>query len=280
MHKKKILISIGAIISICVVLLAVSPKIKELIAKNGSNEISNVITKEQYKEMYRDVVNLYDMGVYDYKGITEEAAVIALVEVLDNLTPENSEGIIDTRVSNEIYGWIGRREVKVLQYFKDERNYGDMITINEGAAIDDEGNYIHPEGYETLIKGEKYILFLSDECFTKQLSTIACQNSVVHVDNLNENEEFYDVQIKAIIDLLSDLSEKEKKEIINADIEKADKDITKISDKKVTIKVGREKKEIYIKKGNNGKLDVGNSDQKNQNNQGQNAQGNKNQNQQ
>ena len=277
MNKKKILIGIGAII--CIAIVVTLQLTKGLSTKTSSNEVSDVITKEQYKEMYNSVDIDCNMGIFDYKRITELAPVIALVEVLDNLTPENSVGVVDPRVSNEVYDWIGRRQVKVIQYFKDERNFGDTITVNEWSAIDDEGNYLHPEGGTPLIKGEKYILFLDDECFTEQLTTISDQNSIVHIDNLDENKEFYDLQIKAIIDLLSDLSEKEKEEIVNADIEKADKDITKTSDKKVTIKIGKEKKEIYIKKGNSGKLTVNDQDsQKNQNrnSQGQNSKQNRN----
>lgn len=170
-----------------------------------------MIFPKESKEL-ADISYHADMYEYSYEELKEDSQIIALIEVMDELTEKNSEELISQGYS---IGSIGRRQVKVLTYFKNEKNYGDILTILEPASIIN-NQYIHPEDYEKLKKGKEYFVFLSDDTASEELSLMSACNGTFKMDNFNSNNRYFNLAVKSIIEYMTDLTEEQKEEIIRA----------------------------------------------------------------
>lgn len=122
-----------------------------------------------------------DKVIYTDEELKEESAIIAKVEVLDELSSENS--LTDY---NEEYGMVIRfcavRSVRVLEVYKNDRELaaGDELQIQESCAIYEmDGEYYQDtmDDIPPLQKGDTYILFLDDgtENMSGKPSIISCQ---------------------------------------------------------------------------------------------------------
>lgn len=122
-----------------------------------------------------------DKVIYTDEELKEESAIIAKVEVLDELSSENS--LTDY---NEEYGMVIRfcavRSVRVLEVYKNDRELavGDELQIQESCAIYEmDGEYYQDtmDDIPPLQKGNTYILFLDDgtENMSGKPSIISCQ---------------------------------------------------------------------------------------------------------
>lgn len=155
---------------------------------------------------------------FDYKELKEKSSVIALVEVIDDLTSENSViNLLDDSMS--ISGFYGKRDVKVIKYYKDDRGYGESLKIIEPAIVTEDNEYIHLEEYEKMERGNKYIVFLSDETESGNLSIISGNNGKINISNIDDN--YYDeILVKSIIDFETNkniLSDESKSVILNSE---------------------------------------------------------------
>ncbi len=160
-----------------------------------------------------DITFYADNYQFSYEELKSHSQIIALIQVMDELTEANSEAFISEGYT---VGNIGRRQCKVLKYFKDERNYGETLTVLEPASVID-NQYIHPEDYDKLEKDNIYLVFLCDETATNELSLMSAYNGTFDVDNLDEMDEYYDLAIKAIVEYMTDLPDKQKEAIIDSD---------------------------------------------------------------
>lgn len=125
---------------------------------------------------------------YDYHELKEKADVIALIKVLDDLSLGNSTLIYNEDFETSVLaGFYSTRLVEVIEYYKDTKDLGAFISIIEPTCISKENCYIHAEGYEKLKKDNYYIVFLSDDNVSKQLSIISANNGRINISNIEEN---------------------------------------------------------------------------------------------
>jgi len=135
--------------------------------------------------------------VFDYNGLVERAQVIALVQVNDSLSKNNSTiQYIDN--SPMIKYHYATRDVQVIEYYKNELGLGSTIEFNEPAAITLNNEYLHSEEYDALEKGKSYIVYLSNDNGLNELSIISHNNGVVYLDEFDHNE-YKDVAVKSVL---------------------------------------------------------------------------------
>lgn len=154
---------------------------------------------------------------FNYEDLKDASPVIALVRVQDDLDASNSV-IYYNENSPAIEGFFGRRQVEVLEYYKDERNLGNNISIIEPAVITDDNEYIHAEEYEKMDKDKTYIVFLSDETASGELSILSANNGKIDVSNLSQNE-YKEIAIKSLLEFESsdeDISTEQKELLLNS----------------------------------------------------------------
>lgn len=159
-----------------------------LIVPIGVVLIYNNYTEESKPSELKDIEYHGSFAEFNYDELTEQATVIATVIVNDDLTLENSTLLYANEETNDIYGFIGEREVTVLEYYKNEPNAGETLSLIEPAAITEENEYLRADGYEALEKGKSYLVFLSSDNATNQLSIISANNGVFDLENPEENE--------------------------------------------------------------------------------------------
>lgn len=128
----------------------------------------------------------------NYSELFNMADIIALIEVKDNLTSNNSFMIFDNITNKTIVGYYAERKVEVKQYYKTNKNKVKNLTIIEPAVIYD-NTYIHNEDYDKLLKGEEYIVYLSTDNSSNKLSVIAGSAGVTKV-NGGQNFEKYSIE--------------------------------------------------------------------------------------
>lgn len=135
---------------------------------------------------------------FDYEELKENSPVIALVEIVDDLNSDNSViNYLDDSIT--ISGFYGKRNAKVIKYYKNEREYDTNLTIIEPAVITKDNEYIHLEEYEKMELGNKYIVFLSDETESGNLSILSGNNGKINVSNFNDNY-YYAILVKSLVE--------------------------------------------------------------------------------
>lgn len=157
---------------------------------------------------YKNIEIAASFQKFDYNELKNSSDVIALVEVKDDLTKNNSV-INYAKNSPAIQGFYGRREVKVLKYYKDKRNLGKKLSIIEPAAITKKNEYLHCDEYSQMVKGNKYIVFLSDETASGELSVLSGSNGKINVSDFDNNE-FYEILVKSLVEFESEIADKDK----------------------------------------------------------------------
>lgn len=142
-----------------------------------------------------DIAVQIDTVVFTYSELKEEAAIIAHIEVTDELSGENSFRVTDSETGTA-GGFYGKRTAQVIEYFKDEtgKNDPELSFIEPAAVID--GQYLHFDGYDSLTKGEEYVVFLDDDTASGEMSVISGSNGVVSLDG--ENPDFPEIAKKTI----------------------------------------------------------------------------------
>ncbi len=165
---------------------------------------------------------LAEYATYNYEGLKDKAVSIVKVEVLDELSLENS--MVDC---NEESGFPMRfcavRKAEVLEVYKgdEELKPGDTISVQENTAIYEyNGEYYQTsiDDVQSLQKGGRYILFLnSGKNMSGNPGIVGCKDGTIQLDELPQKDESYDIAVKAIVEYESDLSKAEKDVILNAD---------------------------------------------------------------
>jgi len=177
-------------------------------------------------EQLESITPYMDIVVYDYQSIKAEAGMIAKVQVLDELSMENSTFLRTEDGSDRVYGFFSKREVRILEYYKNAPGYdnGIILGVLDKAAVS-ETAFWHGEGYEPLAKDGVYILYLSNETATRDWSIISAENGRVSLGkgidqkgNWAESE-FYEVKVKSLVEFASDLNQDTKELILNSTIQ-------------------------------------------------------------
>ena len=146
-----------------------------------------------------DIAVQIDTVVFTYSELKEEAAIIAHIKVTDELSEENSFQVNDFETGTA-GGFYGKRTAKVVEYFKDEtgKNAPELSFIEPAAIID--GQYLHFDGYDSLTKGEEYVVFLDDETASGDMSVMSGSNGVVRLDG--ENNQFPEIAKKTMAEFI------------------------------------------------------------------------------
>lgn len=188
----------------------------------GSNEQQAKVTSADIPKENK-LSCVAEFVTFPYEELKEESSIIVKVEVLDELSSENSL----TDFSEE-YGMVIRfcavRSVRVLEVYKNDRELsaGDELQVQESCAIYKmDGEYYQDTMDDTppLQKGDTYILFLDDgtENMSGKPSIISCQNGMVELSQPIADDGFFDVSVKAIVEYESDMPEDEKENILQAE---------------------------------------------------------------
>ena len=93
--------------------------------------------REMMEQLYPHVSmsGMSDYAVFDYDGLMNRAHTVALVTPLDDLTKENTFGVSES--GDRYYAIHSVREVQVIQYFKNEKNFGETFTMAEKCGLTD-----------------------------------------------------------------------------------------------------------------------------------------------
>lgn len=144
----------------------------------------------------RDIELFSSYEEFSYNELKDESSVIALIKVKDNLDVENST-IMYNDGTPDIMGFFGTRSVEVMKFFKNNGGDDKYIKIIEPAIITEHNEYMRTEGYEKMEKGNYYVVFLSDDNETNQLSIISANNGKIDVSNI-ENNEYLEIAYQAL----------------------------------------------------------------------------------
>lgn len=190
----------------------------------------------------KDIAVQSDYVQYEYESLKQASDLIVKAEVVDELSEKNSTVEKDSDDPDSISGFHAVREIKILDVFagKEKPKAGEVIKIIEDAAMDN-GYYYHGENYETLQKGEEYILFLNKDNTFEEYSIISADNGKVCTSNLTEmnnlDEENFEVAVKALVEYESKNSESEKKRILESEVKKGNNEET--SKKEIELNSGQ-----------------------------------------
>jgi len=123
-----------------------------------------------------------DFVQYDYSDLFRYAHTVAVVTPLDELSVENTFGIAER--GDRYYNIHSIREVKVLAYFKNEREYGDTVELAEECGVLEDGTLVMLEDCWPMQKGDTYLVFLCNSGFGYPLSVSACNGKfdLTHLD--------------------------------------------------------------------------------------------------
>lgn len=149
--KKNILISTLLLVTGIVVFLSFNPTKIETALKEVEN---NRVDFEGKTDSFDSLKELEDGSPIIVKGIKVE---------------EKGTDIYRSKIDGEIAGGYTKSDFKVTEVYKNTDNnskikINNTITISESAFYDDETKTTYSiNGYENMIKGEEYLLFLTNE---------------------------------------------------------------------------------------------------------------------
>ncbi len=160
---------------------------------------------------------------YTYEELKESSDAIAKVKVLDDLTSENSFADYDDE-----NGWVIRfcsaRSVQALEFYKNETDLwvGDVFRVQQNAAIfPSNGEYFMDSlnGEEPLVRGETYILYLQKDsiAMSGELVIMSGENGLIHLENLTEDQKFFDITVKTLAEFECEMDEKLKNKLLEAE---------------------------------------------------------------
>ena len=102
--------------------------------------------------------------------------MLALIECEDTIDRKNS---ILYKDKNYITGFSAKRNVQVIKTYKGKNH--TTLNILEPAAFKDKNKLLCIESYEVMKKGDKYIVFLSNDTLSGDYSIISGNNGKYHL---------------------------------------------------------------------------------------------------
>lgn len=157
--------------------------------------------KEYYQSKYSAIrgSGMADFMQYTYPELLSYAQTVAVVTPVDELTAENTFGI--AKSGDIYYNLHSVRKVKVLEYFKNEMEYGDTLEITELCGLLENGTMVKLEDCWPMQKGDVYLVFLNGSGFGHPVPVSACNGKfdLTHLDlNCRDHSE---VLFRALLDL-------------------------------------------------------------------------------
>ena len=187
--------------------------------------------------LYQDIVSHADFIQYNYDQLKEAAEIIAEVEIVDELSEDNSYLVYSDDAYKDLLGFYSLREAKILSVYKGKEVVGDKETIRilDGVALEGGKRYMN-DGYEGVQNGKRYLVFLNDNNASGEMSIISNDNGVIDLSDIS-GAAYYDIAVKAAVEYMSDLPDAQKKEILSMDeIKRSDNiDIELTSDGSVIV---------------------------------------------
>lgn len=141
---------------------------------------------------------------------------------MDDSTESNSHLTYDKELEQPLISeYYASRKMKLVDVYKSSVQLpkNGEIEIIELAAVT-EGQYLHAEGYSAMEKGQTYVVFLSDENASGKLSVISINNGFFDISELSktrEENEYYDIAVKALVGFESDLPAVEREKILSVE---------------------------------------------------------------
>lgn len=135
----------------------------------------------------RDIEFLSSYSKYSFKELKDIATIIAVVEINDDLSSANSF-VLYNDTNHSIEGFWAQRNVSVVKYIKNELNLEKSLSIIEPAAITVDNEFLRTEYYDELKKGQRYLVFLSTDNLTNQLSIISANNGKFNLESKEDNQ--------------------------------------------------------------------------------------------
>ena len=157
--------------------------------------------KEYYGSKYAAIrsAGMADFMQYTYRELFSYAQTVAVVTPVDELTAENTFGI--SKSGDIYYNLHSVRRVKALEYFKNEKEYGDEFEITELCGLLANGTMVKLEDCWPMQKGDVYLVFLNETGFGHPAPISACNGKfdLTHLDlNCRDHSE---VLLRALLDL-------------------------------------------------------------------------------
>lgn len=119
-------------------------------------------------------------AVYNYNQLKEKADMIVLCTAMDELSTNNSYIRYNQDFSFPVpVDFYAIRTVEIEYDFLRDSKDNVIINIVEPAAITEHNQIIEPAEYDSLKKGEEYILFLSKENALNEWMIISAGNGVI-----------------------------------------------------------------------------------------------------
>ncbi len=135
--------------------------------------------------------------VFQYNEFVDEADVVALVEIKDELSENNSTVVYQENTPLIQYHYA-TREAEVLEYYKNDLGLDSNIKFNEPAAITEKNEFLRVDEYTPFQKNQKYIVYLSKNNALNELSVISGQHGLVNIDDFSANS-YIDIAVKSIL---------------------------------------------------------------------------------
>jgi len=177
---------------------------------DNSKESAQLVTKAQ---IAKEISICGSSQYYNYQELKDEADIVALVQCEDEISFDNSTLYYDKGL---VVGFSSKRNVRILDVYKGKDNI-ETLDILEPAAVTEDNELIYLEDYETLKKGSRYIVFLSNDTYSGEYSLISGNNGKIDIDNISDNE-FLDIAVKSLVEYKSKLRNDEKEEIVSSNI--------------------------------------------------------------
>ncbi len=162
-----------------------------------------------------------DFTTYSYEELKEKASTIVKVEILDELSSENS---LTEKQENETDNFCAVRSVRALEIYKNsgELSTGDEFQVEECCTVcEQDGEYYQKTLNHTppLEKGGTYVLFLNDgeNSQSGNPRMVSNANGIVKLDLPLLKNDFFEVNVKAIVEYASSLKEHEKKNVLETE---------------------------------------------------------------
>ena len=157
--------------------------------------------KEYYGSKYPAIrsAGMADFMQYSYGELFSHAQTVAVVTPADELTAENTFGV--AKSGDIYYNLHSVRKVKALEYFKNEKEYGDTFEMAEECGLLANGTMVKLEDCWPMQKGDVYLVFLKESGFDYPLAISACNGKfdLTHLDlNCRDHSE---VLFRALLDL-------------------------------------------------------------------------------
>ncbi len=153
LNKKYSLVLVG--ILICLILTAII-----LFLRPGQRFAA---FEDYYHALYPTVrtggILEYATTYEKYNDLRIKAHTIAVVTPLDELTRENTFAVSSGK---RYSGGYSVRKVRVLQYFKNAKEYGEEFEMAEECGLAEDGTLVMQENCWPMQKGDVYLVFLDD----------------------------------------------------------------------------------------------------------------------